>query len=72
MDKTITIMGCVLIGLGVGFCVAGETNPYLHWSIEAGGFLWMILGAFTAVLGLVKKMPPVESENRTPIELRQS
>ncbi|KFM20851.1 hypothetical protein AAA799D07_00061 [Marine Group I thaumarchaeote SCGC AAA799-D07] len=66
MDKTITIVGCVLIGLGISFVVAGETNPYLSWSIEIGGFLWLLVGAFTAVLGLVKKMPEAE-QTRTPI-----
>jgi hypothetical protein len=67
MDKTITIVGCVLIGLGISFVVAGETNPYLSWSIEIGGFLWLLVGAFTAVLGLVKKMPETEEQTRTPI-----
>ena len=70
MDKTITIIGCVLIGLGISFVVAGETNPYLHWSVEIGGFLWMILGAFTLVLGLVKNIPNIENQNRTPIATR--
>ena len=54
MDKTITIVGCVLIGLGISFVVAGETNPYLSWSIEIGGFLWIILGASTVSLGMKK------------------
>ena len=70
MDKTITIIGCVLIGLGISFVVAGETNSYIHWSIEIGGFLWLLLGAFTAVLGLVKKMPEAEKQTRTPIAMR--
>tara|TARA_B100001750_G_scaffold238198_1_gene244401 strand:- start:554 stop:766 length:213 start_codon:yes stop_codon:yes gene_type:complete len=70
MDKMITVVGCVLIGLGVSFFIAGETNPYLDWSIEIGGFLWMIMGAFTLVLGLVKKIPNFENQNRTPIAAR--
>ena len=70
MDKMITVIGCVLIGLGISFVVAGETNPYLDWSIEIGGFLWMIMGAFTLVLGLVKKIPNFENQNRTPIAAR--
>ena len=70
MDKMITVVGCVLIGLGISFVVAGETNPYLDWSIEIGGFLWMIMGAFTLVLGLVKKIPNFENQNRTPIAAR--
>ena len=54
MDKMITVIGCVLVGLGVSFIVAGEISPYLYWSIEMGGFLWMLVGAFTLVLGLTK------------------
>jgi|TARA_B110000263_G_scaffold139321_1_gene120840 hypothetical protein len=70
MDKTITIIGCVLIGLGISFIVAGETNQSLSWSIEIGGFLWLLVGAFTAVLGFVKKMPETEEQTRTPIAMR--
>nr|AIE96389.1 hypothetical protein [uncultured marine thaumarchaeote AD1000_79_B02] len=70
MDKMITVIGCVLIGLGISFVVAGETNPYLHWSIEMGGFLWLLVGAFTLVLGLVTKMPETEKQTRTPIAAR--
>ena len=70
MDKTITIIGCVLIGLGISFVVAGETNQSLSWSIEIGGFLWLLVGAFTAVLGFVKKMPETEEQTRTPIAMR--
>ncbi|MEA2044370.1 MAG: hypothetical protein U9M99_03205 [Thermoproteota archaeon] len=69
MDKMITVIGCVLIGLGISFVVAGETNPHLSWSIEMGGFLWLLVGAFTLVLGLVKKMPETE-QTRTPIAAR--
>ena len=70
MDKTITIIGCVLIGLGISFIVAVETNQSLSWSIEIGGFLWLLVGAFTAVLGFVKKMPETEEQTRTPIAMR--
>ena len=70
MDKTITIIGCVLIGLGISFIVAGETNQSLSWSIVIGGFLWLLVGAFTAVLGFVKKMPETEEQTRTPIAMR--
>ena len=70
MDKTITIIGCVLIGLGISFIVAGETNQSLSWSIEIGGFLWLLVGAFTAVLVLVKNIPNFENQNRTPIATR--
>ena len=70
MDKTITIIGCVLIGLGISFVIAGETNPSLSWSIEMGGFLWLLVGVFTAVLGLIKKIPNFENQNRTPIATR--
>jgi len=70
MDKMITVIGCVLIGLGISFVVAGETNPHLSWSIEMGGFLWLLVGAFTLVLGLVTKMPETEKQTRTPIAAR--
>jgi|TARA_B100000809_G_scaffold141539_1_gene139105 hypothetical protein len=70
MDKMITVIGCVLVGLGVSFIVAGEISPYLYWSIEMGGFLWMLVGAFTLVLGLTKKIPNFENQNRTPIATR--
>ena len=70
MDKTITIIGCVLIGLGISFVIAGETNPSLSWSIEMGGFLWLLVGVFTAVLVLVKNIPNFENQNRTPIATR--
>ena len=70
MDKTITIMGLVLVGLGVGFVIAGETMGDLHWSVEAGGFLWIILGAATVILGMKKTIQNYETQNRTPIALR--
>ena len=70
MDKTITIMGLVLVGLGVGFVIAGATMGYLHWSVEAGGFLWIILGAATVILGMKKTIQNYETQNRTPIALR--
>ena len=70
MDKTITIMGLVLVGLGVGFLIGVVYMGYLHWSVEAGGFLWIILGAATVILGMKKTIQNYETQNRTPIALR--
>ncbi len=55
MDKTITAIGAVLIGLGVGFWVAHQIVLDLHSAYLTGGYLWVVLGALTVVLGLKKQ-----------------
>ena len=56
MDKTILTAGGALVGLGVGFLIAGELDYNLHQAYSTGGYLWLVIGSATIGLGLkVKK-----------------
>lgn len=55
MDKTIVSIGGVLVGLGVGFIAAIQIMPDLHSAYLIGGYMWVVLGAITMVLGLKKQ-----------------
>ena len=55
MDKTITAVGTVLVSLGIGFWTAFQVMPELHSAYLTGGYMWMVLGAITVVVGLKKQ-----------------
>ena len=52
MDKTILAAGGALVGLGAGFLIVGEIDYNLHQAYSTGGYLWLVVGAATAGLGL--------------------
>ena len=56
MDKTIFAVGLALIGLGLGFLILKSMDPSLHQAFTTGGYLWLVVGSGTSLLGLkVKK-----------------
>ena len=56
MDKTIVAAGGSLVGMGIGFLIAGEVDYNLHQAYSTGGYLWLVIGTATIGLGVrVKK-----------------
>jgi len=56
MDKTIVAAGGSLVGMGIGFLIAGEVDYNLHQAYSTGGYLWLVIGMATIGLGVkVKK-----------------
>lgn len=56
MDKTIVAAGGSLVGMGIGFLIAGEADYNLHQAYSTGGYLWLVIGMATIGLGVkVKK-----------------
>ena len=56
MDKTIVAAGGSLVGMGIGFLIAGEVDYNLHQAYSTGGYIWLVIGMATIGLGVkVKK-----------------
>jgi len=55
MDKTIIAAGGALVGLSIGFLIAGEVDYNLHQAYSTGGYLWLVIGSATIGLGLRAK-----------------
>lgn len=51
MGKLILSVGVVLIALGVGFLVVASTDYNLSSAFTTGGYLWLVIGAVTALIG---------------------
>ncbi|MDH3276996.1 MAG: hypothetical protein OEM21_02740 [Nitrosopumilus sp.] len=52
MDKLILIVGAMLVGLGIGFLIAGSIDYTLSSAYTAGGYLWLVVGAVTIGIGI--------------------
>ena len=47
--------GLGLVGLGLGFGIAGMADPGLHFAFKLGGIAWTAIGGITIMLGLRMK-----------------
>ena len=56
MDKILIGAGIGLVGLGVGFLVAAPYMFEIRQPLILGGFLWTVVGSFTALLGRQKNL----------------
>ncbi len=52
MDKMILSVGAVLIALGIGFLVVASMDYTLSGAYTTGGYLWLVVGAITAGIGI--------------------
>lgn len=55
MDRIILGAGIAMAVLGLGFLIASEMISGLHSAYVTGGYLWLIVGAITAGIGIKVK-----------------
>jgi hypothetical protein len=52
LSRLIITSGIVLLGIGVGFFIAGQLDPMVHSAFKTGGILWSVIGGITLGIGI--------------------